>query len=183
MFQVQCMRGTDMKEVAIPMLFAAAASLSLVTTGARAEESSAEASVDALNGVFGVHKGARAVHTKGTVLTGTFTASPSAAGLSTAPHLQEGAIIPITVRFSNFAGLPAIADNDGLASPRGMAIKFKLADGSNPTSSLTPSTVFPPQRRANFASCSWLSAQASPTRRSRRPSTNSWGPIPSPKPF
>jgi catalase len=119
-----------MKEVAIPMLFAAAVSLSLVTTGARAEESSPEASVDALNGVFGIHKGARAVHAKGTVLTGTFTASPSAAGLSTAPHLQEGATIPITVRFSNFAGVPTIADNDGLASPRGIAIKFKLADGS-----------------------------------------------------
>ena len=169
MFQVECMRGTDMKEVAIPMLFAAAVSLSLVATGARAEESSPEASVDALNGVFGIHKGARAVHAKGTVLTGTFTASPSAAGLSTAPHLQEGATIPITVRFSNFAGVPTIADNDGLASPRGMAIKFKLADGSESDIVAHSSTVFPPQRRANFASFSWLSAQASPTRRSQRP--------------
>jgi catalase len=39
--------------------------------------------------------------------------------------------IPVTVRFSNFAGLPDIPDNHpGLASPRGLAIKFQLGDGS-----------------------------------------------------
>ena len=86
--------------------------------------------VDAVNGVFGVHQGARAVHAKGTVLTGTFAASPEAAALTTAPHLQAGSTVPVTVRFSNFAGIPTIADNDGLASPRGLAVKFKLADGS-----------------------------------------------------
>jgi catalase len=117
-----------MKEAAIPVLIAAAISLLAITTNA--DEATPEAAVDALNGVFGVHQGARAVHAKGTVLTGTFTASPEAAALSTAPHLQIGASVPVTVRFSNFAGIPTIADNDGLASPRGMAVKFKLADGS-----------------------------------------------------
>lgn len=117
-----------MKEAAIPVLIAAAISLLAITTNA--DEASPDAVVDALNGVFGVHQGARAVHAKGTVLTGTFAASPAAAALSTAPHLQAGATVPVTVRFSNFAGIPSIADNDGLASPRGMAIKFKLADGS-----------------------------------------------------
>lgn len=117
-----------MKEAAIPVLIAAAISLLAITTNA--DEASPDAVVDALNGVFGVHPGARAVHAKGTVLTGTFTASPAAAELSTAPHLQTGATVPVTVRFSNFAGIPSIADNDGLASPRGMAIKFKLPDGS-----------------------------------------------------
>jgi catalase len=34
------------------------------------------------------------------------------------------------VRFSDFAGVPTIPDTDGLANPRGMAIKFKLPDGS-----------------------------------------------------
>jgi catalase len=34
------------------------------------------------------------------------------------------------VRFSNFAGIPDLADNHGLASPHGLAIKFKLPDGS-----------------------------------------------------
>lgn len=117
-----------MKEVAIPALIAAAISLLAITT--HADEAAPDAVVDALNGVFGVHQGARAVHAKGTVLSGTFTASPEAAAFSTAPHLQTGASVPVTVRFSNFAGIPTIADNDGLASPRGMAIKFKLADGS-----------------------------------------------------
>jgi catalase len=90
----------------------------------------AGAAVDALNGVFGVHKGARPVHAKGRVLTGVFAASPYAESLSAAPHFQAGGRVPVTVRFSNFAGIPAIGDNDDLASPRGMAIKFKLADGS-----------------------------------------------------
>jgi catalase len=118
-----------MKEVAIPALIAAAISLLAITTNA--DEASPDAVVNALNGVFGVHKGARAVHAKGTVLTGTFTASPSAAELSTAPHLQAGTTVPVTVRFSNFAGVPGIADNDPHASPRGMAIKFKLPGGSD----------------------------------------------------
>jgi len=117
-----------MKEAAIPVLIAAAISLLAITTNA--DESSPDAVIDALNGVFGVHRGARPVHAKGTVLTGTFSASPAAAGLSTAPHFQAGVTVPVTVRFSNFAGIPSISDNDGLASPRGMAIKFKLPDGS-----------------------------------------------------
>ncbi len=85
--------------------------------------------VDALNGVFGQHPGARAVHAKGIVLEGRFVPSTSAASISKASHLQK-TTVPVTVRFSNFAGIPDLADNHGLASPRGLAIKFKLPDGS-----------------------------------------------------
>jgi catalase len=85
--------------------------------------------VDALNGVFGKQKENRAVHAKGVVLEGTFTPSASAAGLTKAPHLQSTAV-PVTVRFSNFAGVPTIPDTDPNASPRGMAVKFHLPDGS-----------------------------------------------------
>lgn len=120
-----------MKEAAIPVLIAAAISLLAITTNADEAAPSPDVVVDALNGVFGVHQGARPVHAKGTVLTGTFTASPEASSLSTAPHLQAGSSVPVTVRFSNFAGIPTLADNEGLASPRGMAVKFKLADGSD----------------------------------------------------
>ena len=119
-----------MKEAAIPVLIAAAISLLAITTNAD-EAPAPDAVIDAINGVFGVHQGARPVHAKGTVLTGTFIASPEAASLTTAPHLQAGSSVPVTVRFSNFAGIPTIADNEGLASPRGMAVKFKLADGSD----------------------------------------------------
>ena len=55
--------------------------------------------------------------------------SPAAAALSMAPHLQSPPV-PITVRFSNFAGVLTVADTDGLANPRGMAIKFQLPDGT-----------------------------------------------------
>jgi catalase len=86
--------------------------------------------VDALNGVFGKQTDNRAVHAKGVVLEGKFTPSPSAATISKAPHLQQTAV-PVTVRFSDFAGVPTIPDTDANASPRGMAVKFKLPDGSD----------------------------------------------------
>jgi catalase len=86
--------------------------------------------VDSLNGVFGKHPGARAVHAKGIVLEGSFTPSRSAADISKAPHLQSTKVA-VTVRFSDFAGIPTVPDNDALASPRGLAIKFHLPDGSS----------------------------------------------------
>jgi catalase len=84
--------------------------------------------VDALYALFGVHPGYRAVHAKGIVCEGTFSPAATAASVSRAPHLQ-GASVPITVRFSDFAGVPTVPDGDPLASPRGMAIKFHLPDG------------------------------------------------------
>ncbi len=86
--------------------------------------------VDALNCVFGKQTSGRAVHAKGVVLTGRFEPSPVAAALSAAPHLQSQAV-PVTVRFSNFAGILTVSDIDGLANPRGMAIKFALPDGTD----------------------------------------------------
>jgi catalase len=77
--------------------------------------------------IFGQHPGFRPVHAKGTLLTGTFTPSPSAASLSRAPHLNHPST-PVTVRFSNSTGLPLIPDNDPNASPHGLAIRFHLAE-------------------------------------------------------
>ncbi|HZU17760.1 MAG TPA: catalase family peroxidase [Candidatus Dormibacteraeota bacterium] len=85
--------------------------------------------LDALDALFGVHPGYRPVHAKGIVCEGTFTAADEARELSRAPHLQ-GAPIPVTVRFSDFTGLPDIPDADPNASPRGMAVKFHLPEGS-----------------------------------------------------
>ena len=106
------------------------------TTGAFAQSDPNQKStpaelVDALNGVFGKQTDNRAVHAKGIVLEGKFTPSAGAAVLSKAPHFQSGTTVPITVRFSDFAGVPAIPDTDPNASPRGMAVKFHLPDGSN----------------------------------------------------
>lgn len=76
----------------------------------------------------GIHPGFRPAHAKGILLTGTFTPTPDAASLSRAPHFQSSAT-PVTVRFSNFAGIPAVPDNDPQgAGPRGFALRFHLGE-------------------------------------------------------
>lgn len=85
--------------------------------------------VDAINLVFGKQTHNRAIHAKGIVLEGRFLPGPSAATLSKVPHFQKVAV-PVTVRFSDFAGIPTISDTDALANPRGLAVKFHLPDGS-----------------------------------------------------
>ncbi|MGA8758799.1 MAG: catalase family peroxidase [Stellaceae bacterium] len=81
---------------------------------------------DKLNG--GVHPGFRPAHAKGILLTGIFTPSPEAGSLTRAPHVNR-ASTPVTVRLSDFAGIPSIADNDPQgASPRGFAVRFHLAE-------------------------------------------------------
>jgi catalase len=81
---------------------------------------------DKANG--GVHPGFRPAHAKGILLRGTFTPSPEAESLSRAPHLNRSST-PVTVRFSDFAGIPTVADNDPQsASPRGFAVRFHLAE-------------------------------------------------------
>jgi catalase len=73
----------------------------------------------------GVHPGFRPAHAKGILLTGTFTPSSDAASLTAAPHIQRTST-PVTVRLSDFAGIPTVPDNDPNASPRGCAIRFHL---------------------------------------------------------
>jgi len=80
-----------------------------------------------LNG--GIHTGFRLMHAKGIVLTGTFAPVPAARSITTAAHLA-GAPVPVTVRFSDGTGLPAIPDTDTRGSPRGMAIRFTLPGGA-----------------------------------------------------
>lgn len=111
-------------------LFLLGATCAFADTAIPGQSSTPVQLVDALNGVFGVHPGARAVHAKGVVLEGTFKASSSAASISKAAHLQKNVSVPVTVRFSDFAGVPNIPDADGHASPHGLAIKFTLPDGS-----------------------------------------------------
>jgi catalase len=77
--------------------------------------------------IFGAHPGFRLAHAKGAMFTGRFTAAPGAALLSKAAHLTQSST-PVTVRFSNSTGVPIIPDNDPNANPRGMAIRFNLAE-------------------------------------------------------
>ena len=79
---------------------------------------------DNVNG--GVHSGSRPAHAKGVMLTGVLRPTLEAAKLTRAPHLQRET--PVTVRFSDFAGIPNIPDNHQEASPRGCAIRFHLGE-------------------------------------------------------
>jgi catalase len=87
---------------------------------------SPEQAVNAINERFGRH-GARALHAKGTLCKGTFTATPAAARLTRAAHMQ-GEPVDVTVRFSNGSGDPNMPDYG--PEVRGMAAKFYLPDGS-----------------------------------------------------
>jgi catalase len=79
----------------------------------------------------GIHPGFRPAHAKGILLEGAFTPSPEAAWLTRAPHIGR-ASTPVHVRFSDFAGIPNVPDNDSQnASPRGCAIRFQLAEHSH----------------------------------------------------
>jgi catalase len=100
-------------------------------TAASDQHATPEQLVDALNSVFGKQQpDVRAVHSKGVDLEGVFRPSEAAASVSKAPHLQKTSV-PITVRFSNFPGAPTVPDTNTPSSPRGMSIKFHLADGSD----------------------------------------------------
>lgn len=83
---------------------------------------------DTVATTLGSIDGQRLTHHKGVLLAGTFTATSRAGELSRAPHLQ-GDPVRVSVRFSN--GFPSPGDLDTTeGDPRGMAVKFHLADGS-----------------------------------------------------
>jgi catalase len=77
--------------------------------------------------MYGQHLGFRPDHAKGVLLTGQFMPSPQAAALTRAPHVMREST-PVTARFSNFTGFPLLPDSDPNANPRGLAIRFQLAE-------------------------------------------------------
>jgi catalase len=105
--------------------------------------------VQQFDAIFGEHPGFRPAHAKGAMLTGVFTPLVVAAELTRAPHMLR-ASTPVTVRFSNSTGLPLVPDNDPNANPRGMAIRFHLAEHSH-TDIVSHSTDgFPTRTGAEF---------------------------------
>jgi catalase len=83
------------------------------------------AAFDALNGL---HAGFRPAHAKGAMVSGTFTPAAAAKELTRAPHIDRPST-RVIVRFSDFAGVPTIADNDpNGGGPRGMATRFYLGE-------------------------------------------------------
>lgn len=77
--------------------------------------------------IFGLHPGYRPAHAKGLMLTGTFRSAAGARSLTRAPHVLRESV-PVTARFSNSTGLPEIPDSAPDANPRGLAIRFNLAE-------------------------------------------------------
>lgn len=95
--------------------------------------------IEAIRGAGGAQPGCRALHAKGTLYRGTFTATPDAVMLSRARHL-DGSPVPTLIRFSNGSGNPA--QRDGTPGVRGMALKFTLPDGSTTDVSTQTARLF-----------------------------------------
>ncbi|AOF80928.1 catalase family protein [Methyloversatilis sp. RAC08] len=81
--------------------------------------------VDALNGVFGKHAGARGSHAKGFCARGTFTPAPAAEGFANT-RLLSAMQVPAEVRFSIGGGNPRISDKS--RSARGIAVRLSGPD-------------------------------------------------------
>lgn len=79
----------------------------------------------AITNRFGRHPSYRALHAKGVVCAGTFTATPAAAALGRAAHLT-GQPVQAIVRLSNGGGDPGVADF--IPDVRGLAVSFQLPD-------------------------------------------------------
>ena len=90
--------------------------------------------IDTFNEMFGAHEGHRAVHAKGTLCAGTFTATPAAATLTRAEHMQ-GEPVRAHVRFSNAGGDPN--KPDWTREGRGMAVKLYLDGGTTDVVAVT----------------------------------------------
>lgn len=93
---------------------------------APAQEADAQAIVDAQFKIGGDHAKVRASGAKGTCVTGSFTPTPEAAGLSKAPHLAK--TVPVTARFSMGGSNPNISDKTKPVT-RGFAMRFTDTDG------------------------------------------------------
>ena len=105
--------------------------------------------IETIRETGGAKPGYRALHAKGKLYRGTFSATAEAAGLSRAAHLT-GAAVPALIRFSNGSGNPGQPDN--APGVRGMAVKFTLPDGSTTDVSTQTAKLFPASTPDGFVS-------------------------------
>ncbi|KAL7956710.1 catalase-like domain-containing protein [Trichoderma compactum] len=82
---------------------------------------------ETLRSLSGPRPGIRPGHAKGILLKGVFKPSPQAKALSKAQHFNES-LTPVIARFSSSTGNPDISDSDPRSNPRGLAIRFQLAE-------------------------------------------------------
>ncbi len=105
--------------------------------------------IDAIRATGGAQPGNRALHAKGKLYRGTFTATDEAAALSRAAHLS-GETVPALIRFSSGSGNPNQPDN--VPGVRGLAVKFTLPDGSTTDVSTQTAKLFPASTPDGFIS-------------------------------
>ena len=103
--------------------------------------------VDGVGERYGRHPGYRALHAKGFFCKATFVATPEAAGLTRAAHMQ-GEPVEATVRLSNGSGKPD--SKDDVPDVRGMATQFHLPDGSRTDLSAQTAPHFPVKTPEGF---------------------------------
>jgi catalase len=108
-------------------VFPAMAMLTTAFANAQADDVTPDQVITALEEAYGVHPGQRRNHTKGMCALGEFAGTAAAAPYSRSP-MFSGVPVPVVARFSLAGGNPNASDTE--RSPRGMALEFKLPDGS-----------------------------------------------------
>ncbi|QLE56369.1 catalase family peroxidase [Nostoc sp. TCL26-01] len=106
---------------------AAAVAKSVRQSSEKQTEATAQEVMDALEDAYGSHPGQRKNHTKGVGALGTFVGNPKVKEISRSP-LFSGEQFDVVARFSIAGGDPMVSDAD--KSPRGLALEFRLPDGS-----------------------------------------------------
>src|SRR5579863_6936895 len=110
-----------------------------ITITAQAQQVAPNQVVDSLIGTFGNHPGMRKNHAKGTCAEGEFIGTAEAAKFSRS-QLFSGKSIPVVARFSLAGGNPDAAD--ATRNSRGLAIEFRLPDGSRQHFTMLNTPVF-----------------------------------------
>jgi catalase len=93
------------------------------------ETDSSERVIANLDANFGASPHRRAAHAKGVVATGHFVPTPEASTISRAGHFA-GRQVRVVARFSSFPGGAPHPDAAPECNPRGLAVQFRLQDGS-----------------------------------------------------
>ncbi len=117
------------------------AALSIIPMSRAYAEADGESLVNALNAVFGAHKGLRAAHTHGICMKGSFVPSADAATFSKAPHLNSKTPVGVVGRFSMGGGDPN-ASNAQKDNVRGMALHFDLGHDNTTDLVLISAPIF-----------------------------------------
>lgn len=100
---------------------------------------------------LGYVPGFRRAHSRGIGLRGRFTATPAAAELTTAEHMQ-GDEIAVVARLSNGAGTPYAADRTSAekGSVLGFGVRFELPSGGSAQMGSLNIQTFPARRPDDF---------------------------------